>query len=192
VGDDRLIKAEHQAHPDSEILLTTHEGKALRALATDVRATGRSSQGVRGIALAKKDRVIGMILVSPQMKKDGIFLFTATEFGNAKRTETDEYRLQTRGGKGVIAMKLTEKMGKIVATMAVHDGDELIAITEKGVIIRCQVDAIRDTGRATQGVKLIRVDEGDKVATCARILEREVEDIAEDGEGEIVDGETQA
>jgi DNA gyrase subunit A len=182
VDNDTLIKAEHQAHPDTELLLTTYEGKALRAMASDVRSTGRSSQGVKGIELAEGDRVIGMILISPQMKKDGVFLFTATERGSAKRTETDEYRLQSRGGKGVIAMKLTEKTGKLASTMAVHDGDEVIAITEKGVIIRCQVDAIRDTGRATQGVKLIRVDEGDRVSTCARIVEREEED------GEAVEG----
>ena len=170
---DSLMGVRLQTHPDAEILLTTYNGKALRCMAKDIRPTGRTSQGVRGITLADKDEVIGLIKVNPQMKKEGVFLFTVTDKGFAKRTVTDDYRLTNRGGKGVIAMKLTEKTGNIVSTLVVHDGDEVMAITEQGVLIRCNVDDIRNMGRATQGVKFIKVGSNDKVATCARIVEKD-------------------
>jgi len=154
-----------QTHDDCEVIIITYQGKAIRYKAKDVRPTGRTSQGVRGITLAPEDRVVGMVLATPQMKKEGVFLFTLTERGYAKRTTFDEYRMQSRGGKGTIAMKLTEKTGKIVSTLAVHDDDGVMVITHQGVLIRCQVDSIRNMGRATQGVKFIKLDENDHVAT---------------------------
>ena len=149
-----------------EVFLGTREGKAIRFPEEKVRAMGRSARGVRGIELAKSDFVIGMEVVSP-----GDIILTATEFGFGKRSRVDEYRLTNRGGKGVINIKVTEKNGPVIGIRRVTEDDEFMLITTGGQLIRSRVQNVSIIGRATQGVRLIGVNEGDSVAALARIEE---------------------
>ena len=148
------------------VFLGTRDGKAIRFPEEKVRAMGRSARGVRGIDLAKDDYVIGMEVVSP-----GDIILTATEFGYGKRSRVDDYRLTNRGGKGVINIKVTEKNGPVVGIRRVTEDDEFMLITTGGQLIRSRVQDVSIIGRATQGVRLIGVKEGDRVAALARIEE---------------------
>ena len=148
------------------VFLGTRGGKAIRFPEDKVRAMGRSARGVRGIDLAEGDCVIGMEVVSP-----GNIILTATEFGYGKRSRVDDYRLTNRGGKGVINIKVTEKSGPVVGIRRVTEDDEFMLITTGGQLIRSRVQDISIIGRATQGVRLIGVKEGDRVAALARIEE---------------------
>ena len=148
------------------VFLGTKGGKAIRFPEEKVRAMGRSARGVRGIELAKDDCVIGMEVVSP-----GDIILTATEFGFGKRSRVDEYRLTNRGGKGVINIKVTDKNGPVVGIRRVTEDDEFMLITTGGQLIRSRVQDVSIIGRATQGVRLIGVKEGDRVAALARIEE---------------------
>ncbi len=157
-----------------EILLATREGKAIRFPESQVRDMGRSAKGVRGIRLGKKDEVIGMSVAEPDAA-----VLTITSLGFGKRTEIKEYRTQSRGGKGVINIKMTAKNGETVALKTVADKDEMMIITGKGVIVRCPVKDIRTTGRAAQGVRIIRLDAKDKVSSVASVI---AEEEGEEGE----------
>ena len=148
------------------VFLGTRGGKAIRFPEEKVRAMGRSARGVRGIDLAEGDCVIGMEVVSP-----GDIILTATEFGFGKRGRVDDYRLTNRGGKGVINIKVTEKSGPVVGIRRVTEDDEFMLITTGGQLIRSRVQDVSIIGRATQGVRLIGVKEGDRVAALARIEE---------------------
>ena len=148
------------------VFLGTKGGKAIRFPEDKVRAMGRSARGVRGIDLAEGDCVIGMEVVSP-----GNIILTATEFGYGKRSRVDDYRLTNRGGKGVINIKVTEKNGPVVGIRRVTEDDEFMLITTGGQLIRSRVQDVSIIGRATQGVRLIGVKEGDRVAALARIEE---------------------
>ncbi len=148
------------------VFLGTRDGKAIRFPEEKVRAMGRSARGVRGIDLAKDDYVIGMEVVSP-----GDIILTATEFGYGKRSRVDDYRLTNRGGKGVINIKVTDKNGPVVGIRRVTEDDEFMLITTGGQLIRSRVQDVSIIGRATQGVRLIGVKEGDRVAALARIEE---------------------
>ena len=148
------------------VFLGTKGGKAIRFPEDKVRAMGRSARGVRGIDLAEGDCVIGMEVVSP-----GDIILTATEFGYGKRSRVDDYRLTNRGGKGVINIKVTEKSGPVVGIRRVTEDDEFMLITTGGQLIRSRVQDVSIIGRATQGVRLIGVKEGDRVAALARIEE---------------------
>jgi len=163
--DDTLIDVEVTSGHD-EIVLGTRDGMAIRFKETDVRPMGRAARGVRGIRLAKGDRVVGMTVVAPQAT-----LLTVCENGYGKRTPFDAYRVQSRGGKGIINIRTTERNGKVVATMAVRDGDELMLITQRGQIMRIGIDprTIRPIGRATQGVRIIRLAEDDRLVAVARV-----------------------
>jgi len=154
-----------------EILMATLSGKAIRFPEKQVRDMGRSAKGVKGITLAKKDKVIAMEVA----KKDSMVL-TATSEGFAKRTAIDEYRKQSRGGKGVINVKVTEKNGTAVGLKIVNDQDELMVITVKGMIVRCSVKDIRDTGRSAQGVHIIKLESGDSVSSIAHVVPEEKEE----------------
>ena len=158
---------------DSQILLGTRDGMAIRFNEQDARPIGRATSGVRGISLTKKDVVVGMVVVD----RDDATLLVVTEGGMGKRTDVDAYRLQQRGGKGVINIKTSMKTGKVVAIKSVSDEDELMFITRCGVVNRQRVEEIRTIGRATQGVRLVSLDEKDKVMDVARV-------IAEDGADE--------
>ena len=149
------------------VFLGTKGGKAIRFPEDKVRAMGRSARGVRGIDLAEGDCVIGMEVVSP-----GDIILTATEFGFGKRSRVDDYRLaKNRGGQGVINIKVTEKNGPVVGIRRVIEDDEFMLITTGGQLIRSRVQDVSIIGRATQGVRLIGVKEGDRVAALARIEE---------------------
>lgn len=131
---------------------------------------GRAAKGVRGISLAKKDEVISLIIC----EKDSTVL-TVTELGFAKRTPIKEYRLTNRGGKGIINIKVTSKNGDAVGLKTVSDNDELMVITEHGIFLRCAIEDIRSTGRAAQGVCLIKLEDKDKVSCVAPVITEDEE-----------------
>ncbi|RJP27304.1 MAG: DNA gyrase subunit A [Candidatus Omnitrophota bacterium] len=151
-----------------EILIGTKEGKAIRFAESHVREMGRGAKGVRGIKLDKKDEVIAMILVDKEAS-----ILTVTELGFAKRTPFKEYRLTSRGGKGIINIKVTDKNGKAVSLKTVNDNDELMAITQNGMFLRCAVKDIRSTGRSAQGVRLIKLHDKDRVSCIAPVINEE-------------------
>lgn len=167
--DDELIEVE-LTDGHKEIFLATREGKAIRFPEEQVRDMGRSAMGVRAIRLDKKDVVISLEVVN----KDATLL-TVTDNGFGKRTDFSEYRTQSRGGKGIINIKASKKNGIVVGTSGVTDKDEFMLITEKGMIVRCAIKDIRTTGRSTQGVRIIKLDAGDKVASMARVIAEEEE-----------------
>ncbi len=160
-----------------EILLFGSNGKAIRFRETDVRAMGRTAGGVRGLKLFGDDRVIALIIAS-----EGDIL-TATERGFGKRTSLDEYPLRGRGGQGVIAIQTSERNGPLVGAQQVLPDDEVMLITGNGVLVRTPVEGISVLSRNTQGVKLIRLDEGDRLAGMERIEASEDDDVAEEPEG---------
>ncbi|MCX7019129.1 MAG: DNA gyrase subunit A, partial [Candidatus Sumerlaeota bacterium] len=168
----------------SEIILATHHGMAIRFHETDVRPMGRFTGGVRGISLNKDDVVIGL-----EAPRTGATLLTVCENGYGKRSDVEDYRLINRGGKGVINIKTTERNGLVVAVKEVIGDDELIMITHNGVSIRSRVADIRVISRNTQGVRFINLSEGDAVVSVARIAEKE-EEGEEAGEGDS-SGETE-
>jgi len=158
---------------DEEVILATRKGLSIKFKNGDIRPTGRQSQGVRGIRLGKDDIALEMVLVKESLKKENAYLLTATENGFAKRTLIPEYRLQSRGGKGVINIKLSPKIGEVKALILVRPDDEVMCITQKGILIRAKVQSIRVSGRSTQGVKIINLEKGDKLSTIARIVPEE-------------------
>ncbi|MBI5763617.1 MAG: DNA gyrase subunit A [Planctomycetes bacterium] len=165
--DDSLINVALVSDQD-EVVLGTRQGMAVRFNQTDVRAMGRAAGGVRGITLKRDDIVVDMAVIRP-----GMSLLTVCENGYGKRTEIEEYRLQKRGGSGVINIKATERNGEVVALRSVTDSDELMLITANGIMLRTPISETREIGRATQGVRLIRLDEGDKVVSVARVAKDE-------------------
>ena len=165
---DKLIQA-RITNGEHDILLGTHEGKSIRFSEGNVRASGRKTMGVKGIKLSsEKDYVVGMLVV----RREGTIL-VATEKGYGKRTEVLQYRTQTRGGKGVLTMRCTDKTGKMVNIMEVVDSDDLIVITDSGVLMRQPIAAIRTIGRVTQGVRLVKLDEGTNIASITRVISEE-------------------
>ncbi|MDL2318617.1 DNA gyrase subunit A [Eubacteriales bacterium OttesenSCG-928-A19] len=159
--EDELIGVELTRGED-ELLLGTRNGMAIRFPETDIRVMGRASIGVRSIALEKDDQVISLAKVEP-----GALVLSITTGGYGKRTDIDEYRVQTRAGKGVHAMRLTNKTGLLAAQLLVHPGMDLMLITDDGTIIRTPADDISKLGRNTQGVRLMRVGEGAQVVGVA-------------------------
>lgn len=170
--DDRL-EGSRVCEEKDEVILATQEGLSIHFKVSDIRPTGRQSMGVRGIRLSKKDIVVGMILIDGTLKKEDFYLLTATENGFAKRTHIDEYRLQSRGGKGIINIKATDKIGESRGLILAQETDEIMCITQKGILIRTKVCDVRDSGRSTQGVKIINLDQGDKLSSIARIVPEE-------------------
>jgi DNA gyrase subunit A len=152
----------------SEVVLATREGLAIRFKESDVREMGRATTGVRGVSLQLEDFVIGMVVL-----KQGDTLLVVAERGMGKRTDVEAYRKQRRGGKGVINIKTSEKTGKVVSIKRVVPGDELILVTKNGVVNRQSVDGIRVIGRNTQGVRLINLDTGDAVVDVACVVNEE-------------------
>jgi DNA gyrase subunit A len=165
--NDTLIDVSITTGSD-EIVLGTRRGQAIRFKETDVRSMGRVARGVKGINLAKGDEVVGMAVVD-----SGATLLTVCEKGYGKRTDFGEYRTQGRGGKGLINIKTSKRNGPVVAMRTVRDGDELMMITQQGQIVRIGVDSIRSIGRATQGVRVIRLGNDDKLVAVARVASDE-------------------
>jgi DNA gyrase subunit A len=161
-----------------ELILSTSEGQSIRFKEEQVRATGRGTFGVVGMKLDEGDKVVSMEILTL-----GFNILTVSEGGYGKRTEMDEYRLQSRGGKGIITMKTTDKTGRVVGVQQVTEDDQLMLISNKGKIIRMRIKDIRIIGRNTQGVRLIELEEGERVVSLARLAEKEEEDETE-GEGQ--------
>ena len=183
---DKLIEA-RITNGEHDILLGTHEGKSIRFSEGNVRPSGRKTMGVKGITLgSKEDHVIGMLVV----RREGTIL-VATERGMGKRTDIIQYRTQTRGGKGVMTMRCTEKTGKMVNLMEVVDSDDLIIITDSGVLMRQRVGDIRTIGRVTQGVKLVKLDKGASISSITRVISEETTPGKASENIEEVDGEAQ-
>ena len=157
----------------SEVVLITRDGMSIRFNEEDARPMGRPAAGVRGIRLDKGDAVVALSVVVPDAK-----LLVAGDNGIGKRTDFEEYRVQSRGGKGIITMKTTEKTGSVVGALTVRDEDEIMLITVKGQMVRTFVKDIREAGRNTQGVKLINLDSGDKLQAIAPVISEEKEDSA--------------
>ena len=162
----------------NEVVLATRLGKAIRFRESDVRPMGRNTEGVMGIRLGEGDEVVGMVVV----RRPEETLLVATERGMGKRSEISDYRLQQRGGLGVINLKLTERTGPVVAVKAVADGDQLMVITRNGVVNRQSVDEMRVIGRLTQGVRVVNLDEGDSVVDVALVVGGD--DNGDDDDGE--------
>ena len=177
---DKLIEA-RVSTGENDILIGTRDGKSIRFSEQQIRPSGRKTMGVKGITLSSKDdRVVGMLLI----KREGTTVLVATEKGFGKRTDISQYRAQKRGGKGVLTMKTTDKVGKMVTIKEVLDTDELMIITTQGVLIRQAVSKIRAIGRATQGVKLINLDKGAAVASITRIISDEEKKEEDQGESD--------
>jgi DNA gyrase subunit A len=169
---DSLIEVRLTSGHD-QVILITRDGMSIRFSEEDVRAMGRPAAGVRGIALSAGDAVVGVSVLVPDAT-----LLVAGERGIGKRTDFEEYRLQSRGGKGIITMKTTEKTGVVVGALTVHDHDEIMLITSGGQMVRTFVKDIREAGRNTMGVKLIDLDEGDRLQAIAPVISEEREDSA--------------
>jgi DNA gyrase subunit A len=151
-----------------EIFIGTRNGMAIRFPEDDVRPMGRTAYGVRGITLRDDDVVVAMEVVRP-----GGTLLTVTERGYGKRTEMDEYRVQSRGGVGVINIATSTRNGIVVGVSYVEEGDEVLLITQQGMIIRMPTNDVRSIGRATQGVRLIEIEGDDRVVSVARLVEKD-------------------
>jgi len=164
---DELISAKI-TRGDNYVFLGSHEGQAIRFAESQVRAMGRQARGVRAMDLEEGDYLVGMEVVD----KDGLILSIA-ENGYGKRTKLDDYRLTARGGKGVINMKTTGKTGKVVGVLSVREDSDIIIVSQNGKIIRIESSTIRQVGRSTQGVRLVSLEEGDKVAAASVIPETE-------------------
>ncbi|HXG00968.1 MAG TPA: DNA gyrase C-terminal beta-propeller domain-containing protein, partial [Bacteroidota bacterium] len=162
--NDRLIDV-HLTDGKNDIVIGTAEGVAIRFHEDQVRVMGRNAAGVRAIRLEKGDKVIGAVV----LRRTGTTILVATENGYGKRSQTDEYRVQSRGGKGIITMKTNDKTGRMVAIKEVVDTDDVVVVTTNGIILRQHASEIRVAGRNTQGVRLIKLTEGDKVADVAAV-----------------------
>jgi DNA gyrase subunit A len=174
--DDELIEVAITSG-DDEVVLASRDGMAIRFDESDARPMGRATGGVRGLRLREGDIVVGMVVVRPDST-----LLVVSEKGLGKRTPFEQYRLQRRGGSGVINLKTTERTGQVVAVKAVRRDEQLMLITRHGVVTRQRVEEISVIGRATQGVKLMNLDEGDAVVDVARVIN---DDENGDGVGDV-------
>jgi len=157
-----------------DVIIATEQGMAVRFNEKDVRPMGRTAYGVRGIKLKAEDKVVGMVVAEKNKT-----LLTVTAKGYGKRTQIEEYRLISRGGVGVTNIKITDKNGKVVTIRAVRDQDDLMLISQKGIIIRIPSKSISVIGRATQGVRVMKLDEGDRLVAAAKIVSEETEELNE-------------
>ena len=182
---DQLIEAKLTSG-NAEVMIAARDGKAIRFNESTVRPIGRVGAGVRGISIEDGDEVVGMICVEPDSKQDVLVL---SENGYGKRTDLDEYRITNRGGKGVKTINITEKTGKLISIQAVTDENDLMIINRSGLTIRTAVSQIRLAGRATQGVRIINLREGDAIASVMAVPAAGVEEDAESAEGTTAGGE---
>jgi DNA gyrase subunit A len=171
--DNRLVKVRY-TDGNKEIILATQNGLANRFKERDVRPMGRTAKGVRGIRIAPGDKVIGMLAA-----EEGMNVLTLTDKGYGKRTPVTDYRLCKRGGKGVINIKTTSKNGRAKLVMLVDGEEEIMMVSKNGIGIRTRCAEISIIGRATQGVRVMRLNEGDSLAAAAKIVPEEEEEIKE-------------
>lgn len=175
---DRLLNVA-LTYGNSEVILAVRSGRAIRFPESEVRAMGRIAAGVRGIALDDDDdRVVGMVCIESESKD----LLVVSEKGFGKRSSLDDYRITKRGGKGVKTINVTDKTGDLVAVKGVSETDDLMIINRSGIVIRMEVSSLRRMGRATQGVKLIRLNENDKISSVTKVEIDKVEEEELDGE----------
>jgi DNA gyrase subunit A len=165
VEGDKLLNV-RLTDGNSHIVIATNSGRAIHFHEGDVRAMGRTATGVRGVFLTETEKVVGMVCVEQDSEKT---LLVVSEKGYGKRSEISDYRITKRGGKGVKTISVTEKTGNMVAIKDVTDKDQLMIINRSGIAIRLSVGEIRVMGRATQGVKLIRLNENDKISAVEKI-----------------------
>ncbi len=168
--DDELIAA-CKTSSGNEVLIASCGGKSIRFQEDQVRAMGRAAAGVRGMGLKGSDRVVGMEVLTP-----GATILTLTENGYGKRTPLEDYRLQRRGGQGIITIRTTNRNGEVVSVAQVVDDDEVMLITDGGKVLRSKVSGISTMGRATQGVRIMKLDAGEKIVAMARLAERDMGD----------------
>ena len=159
--DDELISV-NLTDGEREVMIATHDGMAIRFNETDVRGMGRTARGVRGIRLSDSDYVVSAVVIDEEKP-----LLMVTENGYGKKTEPEEYRSQTRGGKGIFTYRITDKTGKLIGMTAVSDNEDVMLITSEGIVIRMHTDEISTYSRQTQGVRLMRLDEGVSVVSLA-------------------------
>lgn len=179
--NDRLISAQI-TDGKCDIMLGTKHGLACRFIESDVRSMGRTAAGVRGIKLSSKDEVISMIII----RRPDAQVLVVSENGYGKRTDVEEFRLTKRGAKGVISMNVTPKTGNVIGMLSAFDDDDLVVITVNGILIRQAMKKIRTIGRNTQGVKLIRLGEDDKIADITRVTKEDDVDDENDSENEEI------
>ena len=175
--EDRLIEVKRTSGED-DVVLITHQGKSIRFNESDARSMGRATSGVRGINLVDTDRVVALSIV-----EEGATLLVASENGIGKRTTFEEYRQQSRGGKGIITMRTGEKTGGIIGALSVHEHDEIMLITVGGQMIRIAVDGIREASRNTMGVKLVDTKGKDKLQAIAPVINEDQEEEGEEDAG---------
>ena len=166
---DEVVGVRH-TDGNCEVILSTSDGQAIRFEEAEVRPMGRATYGVRGMTLDASDQLVSIDLVEA-----GASLLAVAEKGYGKRTGMDEYRRTHRGGKGIITMKTTDKTGRVIGVRMVTDDDQIMIVSSGGKVVRMRVNEIRVIGRNTQGVRLIDLDEGERVGAVARLAEREDE-----------------
>jgi DNA gyrase subunit A len=178
---DQLLEAK-LTNGEDEMVMALKSGRAIRFNEKNVRPMGRNAAGVRGIRISNTDdEVVGMICIPKEKKLE---ILVVSENGYGKRSDIDDYRVTNRGGKGVKTLNITEKTGALIAIKEVTDSDDLMIINKSGIIIRMAVANLRVMGRATQGVRLIKIKEGDAIAAVTKV------DVEEDGNELENDGET--
>ena len=180
VADDDAVIAAEITDGHGEVFIGTRGGKAIRFAERGVRPMGRTARGVRGIRLRTGDEVVAMAVVRPAGT-----LLTVTENGYGKRTELDEYRVQSRGGVGIISIQTTARNGRVAGVAYVEDEDELMLITQQGKVLRMNTKDLRAIGRATQGVRLIEIDAADRVVSLARLVDAAVVVPAAEVDGDL-------
>jgi DNA gyrase subunit A len=172
-----------------DILLASSHGKSIRFPETDARCMGRTSRGVRGMMLEADDCIIGMEVVT---EATSATLVTVTENGYGKRTNLDEYRVQSRGGKGIITIKTTERNGNVVDIKLVNDESDLMFITDRGKVLRTGVAMLSIIGRNTQGVRLMVLEAGERIVAVAKLAEKDDEDGDTEAAEEAFEGGAEA
>ena len=175
--EDELM-AVRRTNGEKDIIIGTHQGRSVRFKETDIRSMGRTAAGVRGIKLRENDFVVGM-----EILEDDQEVLVVTENGYGKRTPASEYRLQSRGGYGIKTCQITEKNGNLSALKTVDGTEDLMLITLQGMLIRMAVEDISTTGRSTQGVRLMRLSDEEKIATVAKVDKGEEEELELEAEG---------
>jgi DNA gyrase subunit A len=177
---DKLIEVK-MTDGKNDIVIGTSNGFAIRFNEKDVRDMGRTATGVRGVRLGKGDKAVGLLVI----RSDKATVLVVTEKGYGKRSDIEDYRVTKRGGKGVITVKTTDKVGKLIALMEVVDRDELVIISTQGMVIRQNVKDLRVMGRNTQGVRVIRLNEHDSIADIARVVPEDDDEINGNGNGKV-------
>jgi DNA gyrase subunit A len=168
VGDDDELIAARRTSGSNEIILASKQGKSIRFPEAQVRAMGRAATGVRGMDLREGDELVGMEILSP-----GATVLTVTANGYGKRTPLDDYRVQNRGGMGIITIRTSERNGEVIGIAQVVDDDQVMLITNGGKVLRCRVETISTMGRATQGVRLMELGEDEQLVAMARLAEED-------------------